>query len=154
VESVEAVMPRQRAEHGTYAAYRAHLRDKTAVCEPCRDAARAQNRARSNSAPARAAKAAAKDAPSIPKIGPPPTEPDSDHISRLEVLKEQLETSRQTIAALSVNDPARVYLLMREQRETLREISEIQGNGQVKGVTLADQLEAAREARRSRQAGA
>ncbi|MBP2420011.1 hypothetical protein [Microbacterium imperiale] len=75
-------------------------------------------------------------------------------MSRLEVLKEMLQTSRDTIAALQGREPSRLYLLLREQREIVREISEIQGNGQVKGVTLADQLAAAREARAQRAAGA
>lgn len=75
-------------------------------------------------------------------------------MSRLEVLKEMLQTSRDTIAALKGREPSRLYLLLREQREIVREISEIQGNGQVKGVTLADQLAAAREARAQRAAGA
>jgi hypothetical protein len=70
------------------------------------------------------------------------------------VLKEMLQTSRDTIAALKGREPSRLYLLLREQREIVREISEIQGNGQVKGVTLADQLAAAREARAQRAAGA
>jgi hypothetical protein len=61
-------------------------------------------------------------------------------VSRLEVLKELLEEQRQLLPALRNSDPAKAYLLMREQRETVREIAELQGNGQVKGVTLADQL--------------
>ena len=70
------------------------------------------------------------------------------------MLKEQLEDSRALVKILMRTDPARAYLQMREQRETVREISEIQGNGQVKGVTLADQLEEARAARAARAAGA
>lgn len=73
------------------------------------------------------------------------------HISRLEVLKEMLATSRETIAVLKGTDSSRLYLLMREQREILSQIADLQGNGQVKGVTLADQLA---EARARRAAGA
>lgn len=69
------------------------------------------------------------------------------HVSRLEVLKELLEEQRKLLPALRSKDPARAYLLMREQRETVREIAELQGNGQVKGVTLADQLADARARR-------
>ena len=59
-----------------------------------------------------------------------------------------LETSRSLVAVLKVRDPARAYLQMREQREILREISEIQGNGQsTKGATLGDELAAARAER-------
>jgi hypothetical protein len=68
-------------------------------------------------------------------------------VSRLEVLKELLEEQRQLMPTLRKSDPARAYLLMREQRETVREIAELQGNGQVKGVTLADQLAEARARR-------
>ena len=75
-------------------------------------------------------------------------------MSRLEVLKEMLQTSRELIPVLKVSDPTRAYLLMREQRDILREISELQGNGQVKGVTLADQLAEARAARARRSATA
>ncbi|GGH34161.1 hypothetical protein [Microbacterium album] len=75
-------------------------------------------------------------------------------MSRLEVLKELLEEQRKLLPALRQSNPARAYLLMREQRETVREIAEIQGNGQVKGVTLADQLAEARAARAARAAGA
>jgi hypothetical protein len=56
------------------------------------------------------------------------------------VLKEMLEDSRALVKALMKSDPARAYLQQREQREIIREIAELQGNGQVKGVTLADQL--------------
>jgi hypothetical protein len=92
------------------------------------------------------------DPPPVP-VAPAPVD-ENDHISRLEVLKEMLQTSRETIAAMKGRDPSRLYLLMREQREIVREISEIQGNGQVKGVTLADQLAEARNARDARAAGA
>ncbi|MGW9345836.1 hypothetical protein ACWGR3_30265 [Streptomyces albidoflavus] len=155
-------MARPRAACGTISAYRRHLREGTEVDEGCREAKRAHNRARSTSAAARLERANAKEAekaaaaaapPPTPPLGPAPTTEDG-HVSRLEVLKEQLEVSRETIARLKHSDPTRVYLLMREQRETVREISEIQGNGQAKGVTLADQLAAAREARAQRAAGA
>lgn len=155
-------MGRPRAEHGTYAAYRRHLADKTAVCAPCRDASRAKNRERSNSAAARAARASTSpkrekaDSESVAPSAPvqPAAVDEAGHISRLEVLKEMLQTSRETIAVLKGSDSSRLYLLMREQREIVREISEIQGNGQVKGVTLADQLADARAARAARAAGA
>jgi hypothetical protein len=158
-------LPRPRAACGTISAYRRHLREGTTVDDACREAKRAHNRARSTSAEARRERAAAADAEkaaaaaaaaAIPPAAPLPPAPTTEdgHISRLEVLKEQLEVSRETIARLKNSDPTRVYLLMREQRETVREISEIQGNGQAKGVTLADQLAAAREARAQRAAGA
>ncbi|WP_336653070.1 MULTISPECIES: hypothetical protein [unclassified Leucobacter] len=64
-----------------------------------------------------------------------------------------LEQSRSVVAALTTSDPTRAYLALREQREILREISEIQGNGQsTKGVTLEDQLAAARAEREQREA--
>lgn len=64
-----------------------------------------------------------------------------------------LVQSRELVVALKKSDPARAYLQMREQREILREISEIQGNGQSKkGVTLGDQLAAARAEREQREA--
>lgn len=79
---------------------------------------------------------------------------DDGHVSRLEVLKELLDEQRKLLPTLRQTDPARAYLLMREQRETVREIAEIQGNGQAKGVTLADQLADARAARAARAANA
>ncbi|AXA95451.1 hypothetical protein [Microbacterium sp. PM5] len=69
------------------------------------------------------------------------------HVSRVEVLKEMLQESRELVKALKRTDPQRAYLQMREQREILRELAELQGNGQVKGVTLADQLADARARR-------
>lgn len=84
---------------------------------------------------------------------PPPTPPtptpttEDGHVSRLEVLKELLEEQRKLLPDLRRTDPSRAYLLMREQRETVREIAELQGNGQVKGVTLNDQLAEARARR-------
>lgn len=147
-------MPRARAACGTYAAYERHLREKSPVDDACRAAQRSRDAARSKSASAHASRAAdnpakASETPDTPVLPVPTTE--DGHVSRLDVLKEQLQQSRETIARLKTSDPARVYLLMREQRETVREISEIQGNGQVKGVTLADQLA---EARARRAAGA
>ena len=155
-------MPRPRAACGTLAAYRRHLREGTAVDPACREAKRAHNRARSTSAAARVERAAASAGVMVEKrsgaapVGavPPPPVTEEGHISRLEVLKEMLQTSRDTVAALKGSDPTRLYLLLPEQREIVREISEIQGNGQAKGVTLADQLAAAREARAQRAAGA
>lgn len=147
-------MPRARAACGTYAAYERHLREKSPVDDACRAAQRSRDAARSKSAPARAVRAAEKvaeraETPAVPVS--PPLLTEEGHISRLEVLKEQLEDSRELVKILKRTDPARAYLQMREQRETVREISEIQGNGQVKGVTLADQLA---EARARRAAGA
>jgi hypothetical protein len=137
-------MPRAKSPHGTYAAYRRHLADKTPVCDPCRAAQGEHDASRSTSSVARAEKAKPK-APIVP-VGDIPTTAEG-HISRLEVLREMLTTSRETIASLKSSDPSRLYLLMREQRDIVREISEIQGNGQVKGVTLADQLADARAKR-------
>lgn len=75
------------------------------------------------------------------------------HISRLETLRDMLQQSRELVESLKVTEPARAYLQMREQREILREISELQGNGQsTKGVTLGDQLAAARAEREQREA--
>lgn len=42
-------MSRPKAECGEYAAYRRHLRDRTAVCSPCRAAQQAHDRERSSS---------------------------------------------------------------------------------------------------------
>lgn len=148
-------MPRPKAPCGTISAYRRHLREGSTVDSACREAKRAHNRSRSNSAAARAeretvqaAKKAAEAA--LPAVTPAP-EDEQGHVSRLEVLKEMLDDSRALVKALMKSDPARAYLQLREQREIIREISEIQGNGQVKGVTLADQLA---EARARRAAGA
>jgi F0F1-type ATP synthase gamma subunit len=74
-------------------------------------------------------------------------------VSRVEVLIEMLQESRELLKVLRKNHPERVYLQQREQREILRELSELQGNGQVKGVTLADQLAESR-ARRNAAAAA
>ncbi|MFI8593741.1 hypothetical protein ACIGCK_04835 [Microbacterium sp. NPDC078428] len=68
-------------------------------------------------------------------------------MSRVEVLKEMLQESRELVKVLRRTDPPRVYLQMKEQREILRELTELQGNGQVKGVTLDDQLAEARARR-------
>lgn len=144
-------MPRPKAPCGTYTAYKRHLRLKETVDDACRAAQREHDGARSTSAPARAARQTAKQSTSEPAFEAPPAVPltDEGHISRLEVLKETLETSRALVKQLQATDPARAYLQMREQREILREIAELQGNGQVKGVTLADQLAEARERRRA-----
>ncbi len=88
--------------------------------------------------------------PAVQAVGEVPLT-DEGHVSRLDVLKELLNDQRETLAVLRVRDPARAYLLMRDIKDTVRQISEIQGNGQVKGVTLADQLA---EARARRAAGA
>ncbi len=96
----------------------------------------------------------AKQQPAVVPESPVPDEPlgaapvtDDGHVSRVEVLKEMLQDSRELVKTLRRSDPQRAYLQMREQREILRELSELQGNGQVKGVTLADQLADARARR-------
>lgn len=143
-------MARPRAACGTYTAYKRHLRDQEPIDDACRQAQKTHDATRSTSAPARVAKAAGKPPPAAP-APPPPLQPtpttEDGHVSRLEVLKELLEEQRLLIPMLRVSNPERAYLLMREQRETLREIAGLQGNGQVKGVTLADQLAQARAAR-------
>ena len=148
-------MPRKAADHGTYRAYlrcRKRPEGACAVCVAAKDQRSAQA-----SAQARARRAGERE-PAVPVVPvlPPPPMPTTDegHVSRLEVLKEMLQTSRELIPVLKVSDPTRAYLLMREQRDILREISELQGNGQVKGVTLADQLAEARAARARRSATA
>lgn len=151
-------MPRAKAPCGTYTAYKRHLRDGEEVDSACRRAQKEHDAARSTSVGARRSRAVLKPADPAPEppIQPPAPTPTTDegHVSRLEVLKELLEEQRQLLPALRRTDPSRAYLLMREQRETVREIAEIQGNGQAKGVTLADQLAEARQARAARVAGA
>lgn len=153
-------MPRPKAPCGEYAAYRRHLRNGEKVDAKCRAAQRRHDRVRSGSAPARAERVADKPRPvataptastDVPVL-PPPSPPAS--VSRLEVLKELLEAQRLLLPNLQREEPARAYLLMREQRETLREIDEIQNAGATKGASLADQLAQARAARASRAAGA
>lgn len=147
-------MPRAAADHGTY---RAYLRCRVRPGGPCAEcvAAKDARSARvSKSAESRIAAAGARmPAPVDPPVQPVGDVPltDEGHVSRLDVLKELLDDQRETLAVLKVRDPARAYLLMRDIKDTVRQISEIQGNGQVKGVTLADQLA---EARARRAAGA
>ncbi|QJU52940.1 hypothetical protein SCB71_06360 [Herbiconiux sp. KACC 21604] len=91
-----------------------------------------------------------------PEDTPAPLEPlapapktEDGHVSRLEVLLEMLEDSRAALRELRTKSPERAYLASREQREILAEIAQLQGNGQVKGVTLADQLAEVRARRRA-----
>lgn len=140
-------MPRAKSPCGTYTAYKRHLREKQPVDAACRKAQKEHDGSRSTSSGARVKRAAAKKPADAPPVLEPPTPTPTTaegHVSRLEVLKELLEEQRLLMPALRRSDPARAYLLMREQRETVREIAELQGNGQVKGVTLADQLAEAR----------
>lgn len=141
-------MPRPKAPCGTYPAYRRHLREGEDVDSACRKAQIEHDRTRSTGAPARLARQTAVKAVAPLLDLPEPMEPDAEEdISRLEVLRKMLAQSQKSIDVLMDIDPARVYLLMREQREIVREIAEIQGNGQVKVVTLADQLADARARR-------
>ncbi|QOC26054.1 hypothetical protein IC744_06780 [Microbacterium hominis] len=147
-------MPRVAADHGTYRAYlRCRKRDEgacTACVEAKRDrAAKVSKSSASRIAAAAGAVAAPTEPPQVPVGDAPLTE--EGHISRLEVLKELLQEQRELVPVLKQKDPARAYLLMRDLKDTMRQIAEIQGNGQVKGVTLADQLA---EARARREAGA
>jgi len=148
-------MARPKAPCGTYAAYRRHLREKTPVCAPCRDAKRENSRARSQSAASRLAKQAALEAEKAATVVPAPVAvtTDTSVLTRLETLEAMLETSKTVIAALATTDPARAYLQMREQREILREIAELQSQGEEqKESTLGDQLAAARAEREQREA--
>ena len=160
-------MPRAQAPCGDYAAYRRHLRKGEKVDAKCRKAQREHDRTRSTSAPARAGRAAAKKPATKPGPASPPDIPvlpaapvggnenePSPAVSRLEVLKELLKAQRELLPALRRDEPARAYLLMREQRETLREIDDLQTAASSKGATLADQLAQARAARAARAAGA
>lgn len=145
-------MPRPLAACGTYTAYKRHVRRGEPVDADCRAAQKTRDGARSTSAPARAQRAAKKPAaPAAPPTAPVTAAPltHDGHVSRVEVLVEMLQDSRELVKKLRDSDPARAYLQMREQREILRELSGLQGNGQVKGVTLADQLAAARANRKS-----
>lgn len=146
-------MPRPKAPCGTYPAYRRHLRLNESVDDACRAAQREHDGKRSTSAVARQQRAIERPSPP-PVVVPPAAQTAEGHVSRVEVLQEMLQDSRELVKELRRKDPARVYLQMREQREVLRELAELQGNGQVKGVTLADQLAAAREARRAADAAA
>jgi hypothetical protein len=146
-------MARQKAPCGTYSAYQRHLSERTAVDAACRRAQQVHDRGGSSSSVSRVARVAAQRAIEVPvdsapvvPIGPTPTTAEG-HVSRVEVLKEMLQESRELVTMLQRTYPARAYLAMREQREILRELSELQGNGQVKGVTLADQLADARARR-------
>lgn len=150
-------MPREAADHGTYRAYlRCRKRDGGA-CPVCL-AAKSERSARvSKSSASRIARAAGLT-PGVPPTDELPIEPIGDppltedgHISRLEVLKDLLKEQRELVPVLRRRDPTKAYLLMRDLKDTIRQIAEIQGNGQVKGVTLADQLA---EARARREAGA
>lgn len=132
-------MARAKAPCGEYTAYKRHLRLHEPVDPACRAAQKAHDAGRSTSAPARVARQAKKVTAPAPLLPQSPIA-DEGHVSRLEVLKELLKEQRQLLPELGVSDPSRAYLLMREQRETVREIAELQGDGQVKGVTLADQL--------------
>lgn len=151
-------MARPRAACGTYGAYRRHLREHEPIDAKCRKAQREHDGARSTSADARmrrqAEKSKAKAAPAdVPTSGIGDAEAlpvDGDaKLSRIEVLEGLLTESRAVVRVLMATDPGRVYLQMREQREIVRELSELQGNGQVKGVTLADQLAEARARRKA-----
>lgn len=144
-------MPRPKAPCGTYAAYRRHLRLNESVDDACRAAQREHDGNRSTSAAARQTRAVEKtpEPPAPPVVVPPAAQTAEGHVSRVEVLQEMLQDSRELVKELRRSDPARVYLQMREQREVLRELAELQGNGQVKGVTLADQLAEARERRKA-----
>lgn len=147
-------MPRIAVDHGTYRAYLRCKKRSEGACAECvaakeaRSAQAAANRRSARAEEPRKGQDEDVDAPATPL---PTTE--EGHVSRLEVLKEMLQTSRELIPALKKTEPTRAYLLMREQRDILREISELQGNGQVKGVTLADQLAEARAARTRRSTG-
>ena len=140
-------MPRAKAACGSYTAYKRHLREHEPIDDACREAQKLHDGTRSTSSPNRAKRQDEKAA--LPPVPPPAPTPmtEEGHVSRLEVLKELLEEQRKLLPALRQSDPSRAYLLMREQRETVREIAELQGNGQVKGVTLADQLAEARSRR-------
>lgn len=120
----------------------------------CEQAKKDRSARVSKSSASRLARAAAVAPPSddvvVPPADPPPLT-DEGHISRLEVLKELLQEQRDLVPVLKRRDPTKAYLLMRDLKDTMRQIAEIQGNGQVKGVTLADQLA---EARARREAGA
>lgn len=142
-------MPRPKAACGTYTAYKRHLREHEPVDDACRRAQKEHDGARSTSAVSRVKRQSAPKVPAVVPDEPVAAAPVTaeGHVSRVEVLKEMLQDSRELVKMLRRSDPQRAYLQMREQREILRELSELQGNGQVKGVTLDDQLADARARR-------
>ena len=161
-------MARPRAPHGTYAAYRRHLAEKTDPCADCIAARIAYNRNRSLSRAARAENERRRNetlgvvAHIRDRVAFTAAEERSDDdaddldddVSRLDVLREMLAQSRKLIPTLMETDPARAYLQLREQREIIREIADIQSAGEKKGSTLAEQLAEARAERARRSAGA
>src|SRR5690606_21951711 len=103
-----------------------HQRRGERVDAACRRAQKEHDAGRSTSAAARAARTAPTPIPADVPLEPAPLT-DEGHVSRVEILKEMLQDSRELVKTLRATDPQRAYLQMREQREILRELAELQG---------------------------
>jgi hypothetical protein len=145
-------MARPRAPHGTYAAYKRHLSEKTEVCAPC---AAAQRQRTSEIAEAR--KSDRPKPVTLTIVDAPPTQAATDAAkkaaesgpSRLEVLREAQDLAKAALSFVAGDDPAKIAPLLRETREIAREIAEIESTEASQSVSLADQLAAARAARKA-----
>lgn len=110
-------MPRPQAPHGTYAAYRRHLREKSDVCEPCRGAQLAADRER-------AAKAD-EEAPTVPVSAPVPA-PERDDALRTDRLGRLRWNLALVEAAMSEVDADKLAVLSKQHAALLAEIEPLE----------------------------
>lgn len=106
-------MPRPRAPHGTYAAYRRHLREKTAVCGSCRAAQHDTDRDRN----AKKAEEPVSGVAFVPDdVAVEAPEADSPRIDRLRWNLRLVETAMATV------DPGKLAMLSKQHAALLEEI--------------------------------
>jgi hypothetical protein len=108
-------MPRPLAAHGTYSAYKRHLREKSPVCEPCiaaRDARTAATRAdrKSGRAPA----------PPAPIRSPPP--PADLGLTHRAALEHNLALVTAAMEHVAREEPAKLAPLSKRHSELLVEL--------------------------------
>ena len=136
-------MARPKSPCGTESAYRRHLREKSEVCEACRDAHAATRRADRRSPAARAtvptvpAEAASADDGSVGV-----DDPDVDDMELI------VKTLRRAFRDVADDDPTKLAPIAREFRAA---VEAVRGPVEApKELTLAEQLAEARNARASR----
>lgn len=108
-------MARPRKPHGTQAAFRAHKRENTRICDACQ----AWRDSRDTESATQAAPAVAESAPKPPKA------PLADRLADLDPVEEtldNLDAIKDAIAWARTEDPARLGPLSKRKSELIQEL--------------------------------
>lgn len=149
-------MPQKYAEHGTWTAYKRHMRNKDEPCQPCRDAATEQRRKqhqREDGTEAIVAELSKGSDADVEKVSQLVAYGQFEDVD-VPVFEDPLEAARWRLkrvrAALLVSGPRDVAPLAKAEADVVAEISRLSSaSKQEKKVSALDQLARKRADRKS-----